>query len=310
MGQSRSRAVEVHGERYKIGRVLGKGSFGKVFVLLRKDPQTRTLKILAMKQMDKRAIIERNVIDNMLNEKVLLIELKDSPFILQVLRTFQTEDDLCMIMPYMAGGDLRYHLITHNRFQEDQVRFYASQIVLGIECLHKNGIIHRDIKPDNLLVDEEGYCYIADLNVSIKAEEVNNRAGTSRYMAPEVISQKTYTSKADWWSLGITLYELLSGRVPFEDANGICCSTLLFPRRIQFSDQAKSLLRGLLEKFPEKRIDVDEIKAHPFFQGVDWENLPQKTAKAPFIPVRLIIIFPTPPLSSFIHSFIHLSFHK
>eukprot|EP01103_Thecamoeba_quadrilineata_P015378 TRINITY_DN4841_c0_g1_i2.p1 TRINITY_DN4841_c0_g1~~TRINITY_DN4841_c0_g1_i2.p1 ORF type:complete len:295 (-),score=43.41 TRINITY_DN4841_c0_g1_i2:135-1019(-) len=290
MGQSRSRIIEVNGEKYKIGRVLGKGSYGKVYVLLRKDPLTNTLKTLAMKQMDKRVIIDKNVVDNILNEKNLLREVRGSAFVLHIYKTFQTEDDLCMIMPYMAGGDLRYHLLNHHRFPEEQVRFYASQIVLGIEGLHKFGVIHRDIKPDNLLVDEDGYCYIADLNVSIKAVTVNTRTGTSRYMAPEVINHQNYTDKVDWWSLGVTLFELLSGRPPFEDANAICHDNLVFPRRQQLSDDAKSLLRGLLDRNPEKRFGSEELKVHPFFSGIDWEGLPSKTVKPPFIPVSPLFL--------------------
>eukprot|EP01103_Thecamoeba_quadrilineata_P018255 TRINITY_DN686_c0_g2_i1.p1 TRINITY_DN686_c0_g2~~TRINITY_DN686_c0_g2_i1.p1 ORF type:complete len:383 (-),score=67.93 TRINITY_DN686_c0_g2_i1:163-1311(-) len=281
---SKSRKIEVNGESYKVGRVLGKGSFGKVYVLLRKDPQTKVLKTLAMKQMDKRMIIEKNVVKNILSEKSLLIELSGSSFILHILRTFQTEDDLCMIMPYMAGGDLRYHLISLHRFTEDQVRFYASQMVLGLECLHKNGIIHRDVKPDNLLVDEEGYCYIADLNVSIKAESVNKRAGTSKYMAPEVVSHQTYSFNVDWWSMGITLYELLTGKVPFDDNDAILKGELTFSRRVNMSDNAISLIKGLLNRDTEARLGAKEIKAHPFFEGVDWERLHLKQLKAPYIP--------------------------
>eukprot|EP01102_Stenamoeba_stenopodia_P015143 TRINITY_DN5130_c0_g1_i2.p1 TRINITY_DN5130_c0_g1~~TRINITY_DN5130_c0_g1_i2.p1 ORF type:complete len:442 (-),score=72.81 TRINITY_DN5130_c0_g1_i2:128-1453(-) len=156
-------------------------------------------------------------------------------------------------------------------------------MVLALEFLHSKGYIHRDIKPDNLLLDGDGYCYLIDFNVSIKAETSRRKAGTGKYMAPELVSDKEYDKGVDWWSFGVTLFEIYYNESPFENENEAVSKNINIPA-LSGSAEFKDLIAGILQKDPAKRFKCEQIKAHPFFKKINWADILEKRVKAPYVP--------------------------
>ena len=200
-------------------------------------------------------------------------------------------------MPFVRGGELFQHLRSEKFFKEDKARFYAASIGIALDYLHNNGIIYRDIKPENILIGEDGYLKLIDFGMA-KMVQGNEKAtsfcGTPEYLAPEIITGEGHNRAADWWSYGILIFEMLCGIPPFYCENTermydlITNAELRFPKRIPLSDNAKDLIKKLLVKKQDKRLGVnkgfEEIKAHPFFQGFDFEALLNKKMEPPFIP--------------------------
>jgi len=265
-------------------RVIGKGAFGKVHAVQRRD----TKKLFAMKCLDKRTIVRQKMVKNVLSERKILANI-NYPLIVNLQFSMSTPTDLFMIVDLMQGGDLRYHLKHEKKFSEERVKFYTAQIALSLNYLHKFGLIHRDIKPDNILFDKSGNCHLTDFNLSVKIPEggIRGTAGTRPYMAPEILKKTRYGVAADWWSLGVMVYEMICGRLPFTGDNetlkrAICTRHPQLPKTI--SEHASSVLKGLLEKNPEKRFTFDDLKVHPFFEGLSWPALEDKIADAPWKP--------------------------
>ena len=200
-------------------------------------------------------------------------------------------------MPYLAGGELFQHLKKFGTFDEEKVRFYGAQIALALEYLHKKGIIYRDLTPENILMDENGYLKLADFGMAKKLKENEKTlsfCGTPEYLAPEIITMEGHDKTVDWWSFGILLFEMLYGKSPFymENINKmydlIKTSPVKFPKKINLSEEAKDIIQKLLEKNPKKRLGskggIEEIKKHPFFAKIDFNLIEQKKVEAPFIP--------------------------
>jgi serine/threonine protein kinase len=219
----------------------------------------------------------------------------DYPFIVQLKFAFQTSDKLYMILEFINGGELFFHLRKNQRFTEERTRFYAAEVLLALNYLHSRDIIYRDLKPENLLIDAEGHIKITDFGLSKQFFESQGNmvtysmCGTPEYLAPEIIKKCGHTKAADYWSLGILIYEMLNGSPPFVNGN----KSLLYkeilnkpaPMKSHFSSQATSLLTGLLEIIPENRFcEFNEIKTHPFFEGIDWTMLEKKEVIPPFKP--------------------------
>eukprot|EP01097_Dermamoeba_algensis_P007392 TRINITY_DN4661_c0_g1_i1.p1 TRINITY_DN4661_c0_g1~~TRINITY_DN4661_c0_g1_i1.p1 ORF type:complete len:391 (-),score=55.64 TRINITY_DN4661_c0_g1_i1:270-1442(-) len=271
---------------FKLGRVLGKGSYGKVFAITLKESK----KFFAMKLLNKKDIIEKKMVKSILYERELLSSI-EHPFIVNLYYAYQNEDELCMVVDLMTGGDLRFHLEKDHRFSEERVRFYACCCILCLEYLHSKNVIHRDLKPDNLLLDAEGYCHITDFNISVHVKpgtEVKNYAGTAPYMAPEIYKRIPYGNEVDYWSLGATLYELLMGKLPFDGTKdkleALITGTTEVPFSSGLSQLTISFLQGLLERDPAKRLKSPGIRNHPFFQGIRWDDILRKAVVAPFVP--------------------------
>ncbi len=282
---------------FKVGRVIGRGAFGRVMAVSKKD----TKRTYAVKLLDKMRVLEKGSFKSVLNERVLLAGLR-CPHLVNLRLAYQTDTDLCMLVDLMHGGDVRFHLSRETFFDEQRVRFYAASIVLGLEYLHAapRRILHRDIKPDNLLLDEHGYCHLTDFNVSVQLTDAKplatGFAGTKVYIAPELWRREAYGLEPDLWSLGVTLYELLVGRVPFHvepfvaDADSALLKKMIledkprFPRRL--SRDCMSFLYQLLDKQPQRRLKLAQVRAHAWFKGTDWERIADKSAKPPFEPSR------------------------
>jgi len=201
------------------------------------------------------------------------------------------------VLDYFTGGELFFHLKQTGRFPEERARFYAAQITMALEVLHKHKIVYRDLKPENVLLDEDGNIRLTDFGLSKESvsgsELTHTFCGTPEYLAPEVIHGAGYNQAVDWWSLGTLLYEMLTGLPPFYNENlhvmyeKIIRAKLTFPPYLSAS--AKSFLAGLLERNPKQRLgggdaDADELKRHAFFEGLDWNKMARKEITPPFKP--------------------------
>jgi serum/glucocorticoid-regulated kinase 2 len=200
-------------------------------------------------------------------------------------------------MNFIRGGELFSHLYKCKYFPEEKAKFYSAIVGLALEYLHTHGIVYRDIKPDNILIDEDGYLKLADFGMSkmLKDQEkAFSLCGTPEYFAPEIITREGHNKSADWWSYGILLYEMLYGIPPFYSKNTekmfelITKAKLKFPQKIEVSDDAKDLIKKLLVKNQDLRLGCEggfeEIKKHSFFKGFDFKALEEKKLEAPFIP--------------------------
>jgi len=219
------------------------------------------------------------------------------PFIVSLRFAFQTKKKkLYFVLDYCPGGELFFHLGRAGRFSENRARFYAAQITLALEYLHNLGIVYRDLKPENVLLDGEGNVALTDFGLSKEGINDNTSAhsfcGTPEYLAPEILTRVGHGRAADWWSLGALLYEMLTGMPPFYSRNRdrlfqkILKAELRIPRF--FSSEAKTLLAGLLDRNPTARLgstsDAEEIKSHPFFANTDWTRLFARKEIPPFKP--------------------------
>ena len=278
---------------FQIMKVLGRGTFGKVCLVQYKP----TKEYYAMKSLKKDVLLDMDQVQSTILEKKILQSL-DHPFLVGMVFCFQTEERIYFIMPFIRGGELFQHLRTEKFFKEDKARFYAASMGIALEYLHNHGIVYRDIKPENILIGEDGYLKLIDFGMA-KMLKGNEKAmsfcGTPEYLAPEIITGEGHNRAADWWSYGILLFEMLCGIPPFYCENTermydlITNAELRFPKRIQLSENAKDLIKKLLIKKQDKRLGVEkgfeEIKSHPFFQGFDFDALLAKKLEAPFIPV-------------------------
>jgi len=280
-------------EDFIIRKVIGQGSFGKVLMVSKKDVVGGNNKVFAMKVLNKSTIIARNEVDHTRSEKSILMKL-EHPFLVKLHFSFQTSDKLFFVMDYINGGELFFHLQRDKRFSEDRVKFYAAEIVSGLDYLHSAGVIYRDLKPENLLLTRDGHIVMTDFGLSKeglhdKFDRTGTFCGTPEYLAPEVLEGKGYTKAVDWWSFGTLVFEMLTGLPPFysEDVqemySKIMTADLEFPGFM--GADARDLLSKLLERNDEIRLqDAAIIKKHPFFKSIDWEALKQKKIPPPFIP--------------------------
>jgi len=216
------------------------------------------------------------------------------PFIVNLNYAFQTKDKLYMILDYINGGELFFHLKKEGRFAENRVKMYAAEIASALDHLHNLDIVYRDLKPENILLDSEGHICITDFGLSKQIESsegTHTFCGTPEYLAPEVLKGQGHGTAVDWWSLGTLLYEMLTGLPPFYAQNVNVMYTKILSGELKFpayiSDNAKSLLEGLLTRDPEKRLGSHggtEVKHHPWFGDIDWDKLVRKEIDPPFKP--------------------------
>lgn len=278
---------------YKFEKVIGTGSFGKVYLV--KDQAGKNF---AMKVLNKTGIKDKKQKDHIMAERHVMTKI-EHPFIVKMYRSFQSDNKLYFVMDFLNGGELFFHLKKEGRFTENKARFYASEVILALEHLHKNGIIYRDLKPENILLNGEGHIKLTDFGLSKTGIVGKNQSytfcGTPEYLAPEIITGKGHTKSVDWWSLGLLIYEMLSGTHPFKSKrkstkqifNEITESPIeMLPG---FSDTIKDLLSGLLAINPEERLgnseaDAEEVKSHEFFKKIKWEDVFAKRHNPPYIP--------------------------
>eukprot|EP01106_Pelomyxa_sp_JSP_P015331 TRINITY_DN522_c0_g1_i7.p1 TRINITY_DN522_c0_g1~~TRINITY_DN522_c0_g1_i7.p1 ORF type:complete len:293 (-),score=86.64 TRINITY_DN522_c0_g1_i7:97-975(-) len=242
-----------------------------------------------MKVLNKNAIIARKQVAHTLSEKEIMAKI-DHPFIVKIHFAFQTEDKLYMVMDFVNGGELFFHLKNESKFAESRVRFYAAEITLALMHLHSLGIVYRDLKPENILLDYQGHVKITDFGLSkaIPKEGTKTFCGTPEYLAPEVLKEKGHSTPVDWWSLGTLIFEMLTGLPPFYSANHnlmyqkILAGDIQYPPEI--SPDARSLLTGLLMQDPNKRYKGTDVQAHAWFRGVDWDRVARREVAPPWRP--------------------------
>uniref|UniRef100_A0A8B9Q8X6 Uncharacterized protein n=1 Tax=Apteryx owenii TaxID=8824 RepID=A0A8B9Q8X6_APTOW len=257
-----------------------------------------TGKLYAIKALKKKDIINRDEIDSLNCEKRIfeVVNSSDHPFLVNMFACFQTPHHACFVMEYTPGGDLMMR-IHEDIFPEHMARFYTACVVLGLQFLHGKKIIYRDLKLDNLLLDVEGFVKIADFGLCKEGmgfgDHTNTFCGTPEFLAPEVLTDVSYTRAVDWWGLGVLIYEMLVGESPFpgddeeEVFDSIVNDEVRYPRFL--SSEALSIISKLLRKCPERRLgagerDAEEIKIQAFFKEIDWDALLARKLKPPFVP--------------------------
>ncbi|KAI8364654.1 kinase-like domain-containing protein [Radiomyces spectabilis] len=287
---------EVELSHFYLLRVIGKGAFGKVRIVQHKQ----TLCEYALKYISKERAIELQATNNIIAERRLLQRI-EYPLIVNLRYAFHDEANLFMVLDLMLGGDLRFHLDRQGALSELQVRFYVADIALALYYLHQRRIAHRDIKPDNILLDSKGHAHLSDFNVATQFDDARplrwSCAGSLAYMAPEILAEKGYNTTVDWWSLGILAYELLFDKRPFtgttsdELKQAILQNSFMFPENVedQVSQACIDFISGLLVKSPFHRLGCGEngfedLKNHPWFDGLDWRAMETKEAIPPFMP--------------------------
>ncbi|KAJ1292446.1 hypothetical protein BS78_02G391800 [Paspalum vaginatum] len=275
---------------FEILKLVGQGAFGKVFQVRKKN----TSEIYAMKVMRKDKILENNHAEYMKAERDILTKV-DHPFIVQLRYSFQTKYRLYLVLDFINGGHLFFQLYKQGLFREELARIYTAEIVSAVAHLHANGIMHRDLKPENILLDANGHAMLTDFGLAKEFCEntrSNSMCGTLEYMAPEIILGRGHDKAADWWSVGILLFEMLTGKPPFVGSRDkvqqkVVKEKLKLPSFL--SSEAHSLLKGLLHKEPNKRLGSgpqgsDEIKNHKWFKPINWRKLEARQIQPSFRP--------------------------
>ncbi|XP_057419673.1 phototropin-2 isoform X2 [Lotus japonicus] len=306
-------------------RPLGCGDTGSVHLVELQG----TGELYAMKAMEKAALLNRNKVHRACVEREI-ISLLDHPFLPTLYTSFQTSTHVCLITDFCAGGEL-FALLDKQPmkiFNEESSRFYAAEVVIGLEYLHCLGIIYRDLKPENVLLQKDGHVVLTDFDLSFMTSckpqvvkhslpgkrrsrsqppptfvaepdtQSNSFVGTEEYIAPEIITGAGHSSAIDWWTLGILLYEMLYGRTPFRGKNrqktfsNILYKDLTFPSSIPVSLAARQLINALLQRDPASRLGsttgANEIKQHPFFREINWPLIRNMSPPPLDVPLQLI----------------------
>jgi len=275
-------------------RVLGKGSFGKV-VLVQKQTGPETGGLFAMKTLRKPHLLKRGQIERTKTERKVL-SLLNHPFIMKLHFAFQTEDKLFLVLDYCAGGEIFFHLSRHRRFPEKVARFYTAELLLALGHCHDNGIIYRDLKPENVLLDSTGHVKLGDFglakdNIRHATKGASSRVGTPEYMAPEILQQIGHGFCVDYWGLGMLVYEMMTGLPPwyttdrkvlFKKLNSAPLDIPAF-----FSSPASAFVVSLLQRDPRRRLGVRghrSVQEHDFFNAMDFGALLSKKINPPISP--------------------------
>lgn len=279
---------------FRLLAVLGRGHFGKVLLSEYKE----TGELFAIKALKKGDIIARDEVESLLCEKRVFVAVSGAshPFLLSLLGCFQTPEHVCFVMDFMSGGDLMTHIHTEV-FSQQRAMFYAACVLLGLQFLHSKNIVYRDLKLDNLLLDSEGYVKLADYGLCKEGMGPSDRTstfcGTPEFLAPEVLTDASYTRAVDWWGFGVLIYEMMVGESPFpgdeeeEVFDSIVNDEVRYPRFL--SAEAIAIMRRLLRRNPERRLgsgerDAEDVKKQPFFKELDFEALLARRLPPPFTP--------------------------
>ncbi|XP_041319562.1 protein kinase C zeta type isoform X2 [Pyrgilauda ruficollis] len=282
-------------------RVIGRGSYAKVLLVrLKKNDQ-----IYAMKVVKKELVHDDEDIDWVQTEKHVFEQASSNPFLVGLHSCFQTTSRLFLVIEYVNGGDLMFHMQRQRKLPEEHARFYAAEICIALNFLHERGIIYRDLKLDNVLLDAEGHIKLTDYGMCKEGlgpgDTTSTFCGTPNYIAPEILRGEEYGFSVDWWALGVLMFEMMAGRSPFDiitDNPDMNTEDYLFqvilekPIRIPrfLSVKASHVLKGFLNKDPKERLGCQpqtgfaDIKSHTFFRSIDWDLLEKKQTTPPFQP--------------------------
>jgi len=277
--------------------VLGKGSFGKVLLVRKKA----TNKLYAMKVLRKERVVMRRQVAHTKTERLILEEI-DSPFVIKLHSAFQCDTMLYLVLDYCPGGELFFHLNRAGIFPENVTRFYAAELVMALADLHQNNVVYRDLKPENVLLDRHGHIKLADFGlckreVSSATSGCNSLCGTPEYLAPEILNRTGHGQSVDWWTLGMLVFEMMTGLPPWytKDQRQLLLNLraaphtqLTFPNHI--SEAGRDFVLSLLNRDSASRLGsrlgAHEVQQHAFFHGVDWEELRDKRTPVPIKPCK------------------------
>lgn len=276
-------------EDYDKVKTLGKGGYSTILLVRDKV----SLQILTIKALEKAEIVQRNHTKQILNEKKILQSV-NFPFTIMMVASFTDNLYVYFVTPFESGGELFSLIRKSKTLSETLAKFYAGQVVLGIEYLHHCSVIHRDIKPENIFISKEGYIKLGDFGFSkmIKCRTWT-LCGTPEYLAPEIILSKGYSFAVDWWSMGVLIFEMTCGYTPFYSSTKerqyerILCGIYKVPDEVNTT--CKALIKHLLVVDPMKRYGslkagVYDIKSAKWFSDIDWLALLHKKVKPPYIP--------------------------
>uniref|UniRef100_A0A3P9NJ99 non-specific serine/threonine protein kinase n=1 Tax=Poecilia reticulata TaxID=8081 RepID=A0A3P9NJ99_POERE len=291
------RELQVKVDDFEKVKLIGRGAYGEVQLVRHKASK----KVYAMKQLSKFEMIKRSDSAFFWEERHIMA-FSNSPWIVQLCCAFQDDRNLYMVMEFMPGGDVVTLTINYD-IPEKWARFYTAELVLALDAIHSMGFIHRDIKPDNMLLDQHGHLKLADFGTCMRMNSSGmvhcvTAVGTPDYISPEVLQSQggdgTYGRECDWWSVGVSLYELLVGETPFYAESLIGTygkimnhhNALVFPDDVEMSQNAKDLISAFLTDRTVRlgRTGVDEIKRHPFFKDDQWTFDNIRDTVAPVVP--------------------------
>ena len=267
---------------------VGEGSFGSVVLVANSVNKA----LYCLKTVPKRKIIDNKLYSSIVMERKILLQI-DHPFIMKLVKTFKDDLKVYFLTEFVNGMEMFEVLDLIKKFNEEQAKFYTACIVLMLEHLHERNILYRDLKPENLMLDIDGYPKLIDFGVSkILEGKTATIIGTPHYMAPEIICGNSYGLAIDYWSLGILLYEFFTGVVPFGNSldnpfmvyEAILKRNLSFPQRIQNLTHATALIKQLLSTKPVLRGSITNIMNHPWLAYFNWGNLRLRKVKTPYIP--------------------------
>jgi len=292
------RTKELNLHDFQIIKTLGRGAYGYVALVCKN--RCKLSKYYAMKIINKESVKKNEQYEHVKTEREILAKI-DNPFVLKLCYAFQNRENLYLLTEFVQGGELVFHLREKGSFKESWVKIYSAELIIALECLHKNNLIYRDLKPENILIDVEGHIKLIDFGLSkiINTDDNNSKSdltfsicGTPEYLAPEVIKEVGYNKTVDWWSLGVLIYEMLTGSTPFYRAKTrMDLSVYQKPVEMHsyFSDNVIDLLENLLLLNPDERLGKgvkgsEDIKNHIFFKDINWDDVKARKLKAPIIP--------------------------
>ncbi|KAF8471279.1 kinase-like domain-containing protein [Kalaharituber pfeilii] len=297
MGNANGKPVvftdEVNLNHFRLLRVVGKGAFGKVRIVERRD----TGLTFALKYIRKDEVVRSESVRNIIRERRMLEHL-NHPFLCNLRYSFQDIEYLYIVVDLMNGGDLRFHL-SRKTFTEEAVKFWIAELACAVLYIHGRGIVHRDIKPDNILLDSDGHVHLADFNVASEIHHdrpLTSKSGTLAYLAPEVYAGGGYGRAVDWWSLGVVFYECIYGKRPFSSdtheslGQEIMKASPKYPvTNPPVTTNCFDAIRSLLQADIRKRIGANgfgNFTSHPFFADIDFAALERKEYEPVFKPSR------------------------
>lgn len=283
---------KVNRNHFQFLKLIGCGAHAKVYLARKIDNE----QLYAIKVLDKGELNKKKQSKGTRTERRILEDV-DSPFLVKLHYAFQSRTRLFLVLEYCFGGELFFYLKHMRKFMERTAKFYAANIVLGLKALHEHKIVYRDLKPENVLVWQDGYLKITDFGLAKQNVDMNMGAntlwGTPEYLAPEVLKGRPYGWASDWWSFGSIVYEMLVGIPPFYSTNrdqmfkNIINHETDYPSTL--SDDSVDLISKLLEKDPEERLgsselDAQDVMNHKWFECIDWEALAKKELTPPYKP--------------------------
>lgn len=274
---------------YEKIRTLGSGSFGRV--MLAKNVSSN--QYFAIKLLDREKIVQMKQIDHTMNEKKILQSI-DFPFLVNLVDCLKDNAYIYFVLPFCGGGEMFTHLRKVEKFNEDTARFYAAQVLLGLEYLHYLDLVFRDLKPENIVFDCDGYLRITDFGF---CKMVRGRTwtlcGTPEYIAPEIILSRGYGKSVDWWSFGVLIYEMNAGYPPFYSSDHMKLYEKIVSGKYKyashFSFELKEVIKNLLQvdltrRYGNLKNGVDDIKQCSWFSSIKWLEIYMKTVPAPWKP--------------------------